>query len=233
MPTRLVPKRVFDAEVVSGLASGVVTSAALDLRQGIVGVEALLFVASSFISTADVGFEFAISPDNVTFGSFADNPAILTSTFSLTNPEGWHTVPVPLVLAPYVKFRVSGTGSNPTDTRVTADILLREEITFSAVAPLSAYRFYAGTTGIALSFIVTGADGQALSNPVCATVTWIASDGRRRPLTAEAPDSTVFTYLLSQGDYPGTRFERGQLLVSVGSAVHHTSGFTVTVLPHL
>lgn len=124
MGVRLQAIKLFTSALVSGLASGVLSST-VNLRFDVERLEGLLFITSSTTSTGDVSFEYAISPNSAVFGSFADEAAILTSTFSLTNPVGWHTVALPNVLAPYVQFRVSGTGSNPTDTRVTAELLLR------------------------------------------------------------------------------------------------------------
>ena len=125
MAERLVSVRLFDVALVSGLASGIVSSA-LNLKSDIIRLEALLYMASSPTSRADVAFEYAISPDNITFVSFADNTAILTSTVSIAGTSaGWVTTPMPNVLAPYVMFRCSGTGSNPVDTRVKVDLLLR------------------------------------------------------------------------------------------------------------
>ena len=126
MTERLVSRRMFDGVLVSGVAGSGAQSSAIDLRMGIVRLESLMFIASSVASTPDIGFFFAVSPDNVTYGSYADETPLLTSTVSLTNPEGWHAVAMPNVLAPFVKFSVSSTGSNPTDTRVTADIWIRE-----------------------------------------------------------------------------------------------------------
>ena len=125
MAERLHSIRLFDAALVSGLASGVISSA-LNMRRDVIRLEAFLFMASSPTSRADLSFEYAVSPDNSTFGSFADNAAILTSTVSLTGiSAGWLTVPMPSPLAPFVRFSISGVGSNPVDTRITGDVVLR------------------------------------------------------------------------------------------------------------
>lgn len=125
MAERLFSMRLFDAALVSGLGSGVISSA-INLQGG-VRLEAFLFLASSPTSRADLSFGYAMSPNNMDFGSFADNLAIVTSTVSMTGiSAGWLTVPLPNPLAPFVRFNVSGVGSNPVDTRVTGDLLLRE-----------------------------------------------------------------------------------------------------------
>ena len=125
MAERLHSIRLFDAALVSGLASGVISSA-LDMRRDVIRLEAFLFMASSPTSRADLSFQYAVSPDNLIFGSFADNTAILTSTVSMMGiSAGWLAVPLPSPLAPFVRFAISGVGSNPVDTRITGDIVLR------------------------------------------------------------------------------------------------------------
>ena len=120
----LIPLRLFDNALVSGLATGV-QSSAIRLDRDVLRMESITFLASSVVSTPDLGFFYAISKDNVLFGSFADNAALLTSTVSLLNPQGFQALAMPTALAPYVKFLVSGTGSNPLDSRVTSDLWLR------------------------------------------------------------------------------------------------------------
>ena len=95
------------------------------------------------------------------------------------------------------------------------------------------FTFFAGTTGQRLDFVVPDPVGVLLSNPGSASVTWIAPDGRRRTLTLTNAVSSLFTYTLSLGDYPGARYERGQLLVSIGTSSYWLSGFTLHVLPHV
>ena len=125
MAERLHSIRLFDAALVSGLASGVISSA-VNMRHDVIRLEAFLFMASSPTSRADLSLEYAVSPDNRTFGSFADNNAILTSTVSITGiSAGWLTVSLPSPLAPFVRFAVRGVGSNPVDTRITGDVVLR------------------------------------------------------------------------------------------------------------
>ena len=90
--------------------------------------------------------------------------------------------------------------------------------------------FAVGTIGLTVPFIVTE-NGIPISNAISANVTWIASDGQRRPLTLETPISAVFTYVMSSGDYRLPRRETGYLLVSYGSYVFPSvSSFTVNVV---
>ena len=124
MAERLISIRIFENALISGLATGV-ESSAIRIDRDVIRVESLTFLVSSVVSTPDVGFTYAPSPDNITFGSYADNTALLASTVSLTNPEGFQTLAMPTMLAPYFKIMCSGVTSNPTDTRCTADIWLR------------------------------------------------------------------------------------------------------------
>ena len=121
----LVSRRLFDNVPVSGTAVSGPQSSAIDLRKDVLRLESITFIASSVASTADVSFWYAVSPDNVTWGSYADNAALLTSSVSLANPEGLHTIAMPNALAPFIRFSASSTGSNPQDTRVTGDLWLR------------------------------------------------------------------------------------------------------------
>lgn len=125
MAERLVPVTLFMQTLLSGTTTSAIQSSAVYLGRDTLGADSLMYALSSVVSTPDCAFFYAISPDNVTFGSFADNTALLTSTFSGGNPQGWHGLAMPTLLGPYVKFAVSGTGSNPTDCRVTATLFLR------------------------------------------------------------------------------------------------------------
>lgn len=125
MAERLHSIRLFDNALVSGIASGIVSSS-LDLRRDIIRLEGFMFLTSSPTSRADLSFEYAVSPNGLTFGSFADNTAVLTSTVSLAGiSAGYVAVAMPNVLGPFVMFRVSGVASNPVDTRITGDMMVR------------------------------------------------------------------------------------------------------------
>ena len=92
--------------------------------------------------------------------------------------------------------------------------------------------FAAGTTGMLVTFVVRDG-GVPISNATSATVTWMAQDGRRRPLALADATAATFTYTLSAGDYPVPRYETGQLRVSIGTNVLWQGPFTVRVMPHL
>ena len=124
MAERLISIRLFENALISGLATGV-ESSAIRIDRDVIRVESLTFLVSSVVSTPDVGFQYAISRDNVLFGSYADQTALIASTVSLANPEGFQALAMPNPLAPYFKIMCSGVTSNPVDTRCTADIWLR------------------------------------------------------------------------------------------------------------
>ncbi len=91
--------------------------------------------------------------------------------------------------------------------------------------------FVAGTVNLQLPFVVTDPYGDVLTNATSATVTWLAEDGRYRPLTLVVATSAVFAYILSGSDYPGPRYEHGQLRVSIGISTYWLPAFTVAVMP--
>ena len=126
MAERLVPINLFTNALVSGLASGSrVSSSILNLTQDVVSMRSVVYVVSSTLSTADVGFFYAISRDGTQFGSYTDVSALQLSTFSTANSTGVFQMEGPPLLSPYLRFVVSGTGSNPLDTRVNATLWLR------------------------------------------------------------------------------------------------------------
>ena len=117
---------LFQGTLVSGLASGSrQTSSSIELHQNVVSALAIVYSVSSVASTADVGFFFANSLNGTDFGSYADNAALQASTFSTANSTGVFVLSLPPLNSPFVRFVVSGTGSNPVDTRVNATLVLR------------------------------------------------------------------------------------------------------------
>ena len=92
--------------------------------------------------------------------------------------------------------------------------------------------FAVGTIGLVIPFVLTE-NGYPISNAASATVTWVSTNGQRRPLTLTTPISAVFTYTVSAHDWVSPRREKGYLLVSFGTNVYPSvSGFTVNVVPH-
>lgn len=89
--------------------------------------------------------------------------------------------------------------------------------------------FAMGTIGLVIPFVITEND-LPISNAISAVVTWVASDGQRRPLVLLTPISAVFAYTVSANDWQSPRRETGYLLVSFGSHVFPSvSSFTVNV----
>lgn len=122
---KLISKRLFWHTPVSGTAVSGPQSSGIDLRPGVIRLESLTFLASSPTSTPDIGAFMRVGPDGVSWGSYADVSTLITSTFSLVNPQGYHALTLPSARAPFAQFSFSGTGSNPQDTVVTADLVLR------------------------------------------------------------------------------------------------------------
>ena len=93
--------------------------------------------------------------------------------------------------------------------------------------------FVVSTIGLVIPFVVQE-QGVPVSNALSAIVTWIAEDGRHRPLTLLTPTSAVFIYTLSAFAYQTPRHETGQLRVSYGTNEFWTvSMFSVRVIGHL
>lgn len=103
--------------------------------------------------------------------------------------------------------------------------------------------FVVSTVGLTIPFVIqefTGVSdvyGTAIYAPISyaqsATVTWIAANGVRRPLTLTTPASGTFVYITSAYDYQAPRQEQGQLMVSVAATTYFTSTFLIRVVPHL
>lgn len=87
------------------------------------------------------------------------------------------------------------------------------------------------TVGLLIPFTITE-NGVPISNALSATVTWVAQDGRRRPLTLNVPASAEFIYVTSSWDTRSPHVEEGYLQVSFDSNVFFTSFFTMNVVPH-
>lgn len=124
MSEYLIPIRIFDNALISGVASGV-ESSAIKVSRDVIRLESITFVASCAASNPDLSWQYKISPNNADWGSYADNATLLASTVSLTSPQLPNAIALPTPLAPYIKFLVSGVVSNPTDVHCTADLWLR------------------------------------------------------------------------------------------------------------
>lgn len=109
-------------------STGTALTAAFDLRR-CGSVEALWIVATSATGDADVKVEYALSLDGTTYTTFATYTDLTSSTAtdfaSPAAPEGLNRVLMPVVPARWIKFLVTGVGSNPADTLVTLGIACR------------------------------------------------------------------------------------------------------------
>lgn len=94
------------------------------------GIESISLRAASVTGTANVKLEFQTSDDGVNFDSYTDNGVITASTLTEkpNNTEGFNNYILPplIPVVRYIRFKVTGVGSNPADTRVDAYLNLRE-----------------------------------------------------------------------------------------------------------
>lgn len=85
-------------------------------------VEALWIIAASATGTADVKAEYALSLDGVTYTTFATYTDLIASSATLfaspASPEGLNRVLMPVVPGRWIKFLLTGVGSNPADSVV-------------------------------------------------------------------------------------------------------------------
>lgn len=88
-----------------------------------------------------------------------------------------------------------------------------------------------GTIGLVVPFVVTDG-GYPISNAISAIVTWLAQDGKQRPLTLNTPVSAEFIYIMSAWDTRAPHREEGYLRVSYDTNTFYTSFFTVSINPH-
>lgn len=97
--------------------------------------------------------------------------------------------------------------------------------------------FAVSTIGLIIPFILvdpvaSGADPVPISNALSANCTWIAANGRQRPLTLQTPVSAVFVYSLSSFDSRSPHTEEGWLRVSFDTNQYFTSSFFVNCFQH-
>lgn len=125
MTERVVKALLFDAELVNG--TGSVTSERVPMKYAMRAEGLLVLATSPSGGTPDIKIEYAISDDGETFGSFDDyDDLVEASATDFATPGGITAVSLPNFIATYVKFKVTGVNSNPTDTLVTVKLLIRE-----------------------------------------------------------------------------------------------------------
>lgn len=90
--------------------------------------ESLLLMARSATGTADVKAEYETSWDASLWDSADDNADITSSTLTdkANNAEGMNAFSMSAALNKYIRIKITGVAANPTDTLVTAYIVVRE-----------------------------------------------------------------------------------------------------------
>jgi hypothetical protein len=119
--------QLFDAEAVA--STGAKTTASLDTKF-LSRIESLALKAVSASGDADVKVEYQTSQDDSNWDAAADNDDITSSqaTQFANNKEGWNHIDMVTHLSRYIRFVVTGVGSNPADTLVSLKAICRESI---------------------------------------------------------------------------------------------------------
>ena len=99
--------------------------------------------------------------------------------------------------------------------------------------------FAVSTIGLVIPFslidpLASGAtSGTPLSNALSITsATWIAQNGKHRPLTLSQASFALFTYVISAGDSRVPHIEEGYLEVRYEGNAFMTSNFRMNVYQH-
>jgi hypothetical protein len=99
--------------------------------------------------------------------------------------------------------------------------------------------FAVSTIGLIIPFclidpLLSGMTGGIpISNAIhVTTATWIAHNGKRRPLTLSQAVSATWTYQISAGDSRTPHIEEGYLEVRFAENTFHTSTFRMSVYQH-
>ena len=82
-------------------------------------------------------------------------------------------------------------------------------------------------------FLSGGGGGLPISNAInVTTATWIAHNGKRRPLTLSQAVSATFTYIVSASDSRSPHIEEGYIEVRFDEHTFATSSFKINVYQH-
>jgi hypothetical protein len=99
--------------------------------------------------------------------------------------------------------------------------------------------FAVSTIGLIIPFClydpIASATGEKIpiSNAIAITsATWVAHNGRRRPLTLSQAISATFVYQVSAMDSRTAHIEEGYLEICFAENVFATSSFQMCVFPH-
>ena len=110
-------------------AAGTLTSPTIDTFL-MNRLESVLVQFTSVAGAATVKLEYAISDDDVTYGSYDDETDIIadSNVDFATNKEGLHRVSMPAVGSRYFRLRVTELGGVLADTLVTLTLLFRDKV---------------------------------------------------------------------------------------------------------
>jgi hypothetical protein len=138
MSDKIIKYRLFDAASLASL--GVLTTPTIDLRS-IKNLQSLRIKATSVSAQGSIDFavDMAVSdyaappnkPDFVTapvedYDAFTTS--IITSYKGTPLATDWQVFAMPSPLMPFIKLRFTGIGTNPTDTLVTAKLIVQESL---------------------------------------------------------------------------------------------------------
>ena len=126
---RLVRMNIFNAVAV--VSTGNAESSTFDLVYT-AQVEAVVLRAKSASGAPDVKLQHALSHDGTNFDAYADNTdwTASSATAKPNNAQGYNSYIPPSGTAAgrYIKFKVTGVGSNPAGTVVNAYMIFREGV---------------------------------------------------------------------------------------------------------
>lgn len=123
--------RLWTAETVNATAA--ITSPVLDLRWSDRTSYVVFLKAVPSSGTADVKIEVALSADGTNFDNFLTSLTASSNTQFSATPHDYHTYPLDAQGMPYCKIKVTGVGSNPATTAVTATLSFIEALPSDAV----------------------------------------------------------------------------------------------------
>ncbi len=124
MPDMLINLAVFPATAVA--STGTYTTPVLNMMW--MKEISLILKVHAASGSPDVKVEYAVSADGINFGSFDDYTDLVVSSGACATPQGITAVPLPNMLAPYIKLKVTGIGANPAGTIVDGTLVGREKL---------------------------------------------------------------------------------------------------------
>jgi len=137
MSDKVLKSALFTNALLNGLAT--LTTGTIDLRS-IKDLQSIRVKASSVLAQGNIDFSISWATSDYmapidSIGPVEGSPAedfdafntVLLDHWNATSfPTDWQVLPLPAPLAPFVKIRFAGLGSNPSDTLITAKLIYRE-----------------------------------------------------------------------------------------------------------